>query len=905
MFTNKQINEIIEKISKIGIKDTDLENASELNGSEVISIVQNNVQKKATLSDVFNYDEIEYVKSAIKNAFDIDDEDVITDQLNIGMYDDDTKIGISINVNGSNKILGTIGIGNFITALSNNSTTSAPTQKSVNDALALKANTSTVNEQLGHKVDKISGKGLSTNDYTNADKSKVSQIQNKLNKPSVQGTEGQVLSLNEYLEPIWKDEESIPDGIVRYDIDQDLRDTEKSRVQHNIGVADEINSLMADIYDINQVIPSSATSNNKLTDKEYVDAIGGRVSTIENKIPNAATSLNKLADKEFVNSSIATNTATFRGTFNPYTDDIAIDEISDSEWQMGNDTITRPYVGNEYVFSQLFSRVEILSATREHEDPDDEDSPYKVTIEIEYIDADTGDDTQTTFTLREGQSSTKSEVFKLIGIDDNAYHKKIQFVLDNIMFGIVKINEIKIDSTDQFNIPFGPNDINWNKEYDDRESFIAENNDYIFLVSKDLQNNTLYERFKYSVDLDPENWQFEYALNNSSFTAAQWAAINSGLVAADKTKIDSALIDVKVDGVSVVSGGVANIADKVFLAVVSTTSFADIKTAYDAKKVVIAMHSSGGIYLLASANSSIIMFYNANGNGTRYLVYPNNSWTYNATETKELTSNKVTTIDANSDNNHYPGAKAVFDLGYVEGVISQTQTWAADNTTYTLANIVRGNVQKSFISDWEMASNAQGGTFNTATGYFELNGITDLSYQDAQRIMILGNPCLKVFSPNGSTAANARTILFSYSNESIGWNKSLEIGVGDADPYIESIVVANSYASRPYIKVTSTYYWRRARHLKTIKYIDLTADTNAKTFDQCYRLEDCWVKFSANASFPDSSLMTAVSVAFMVNNGGTANRTITLHATAYARAIADDDVQAALTAHPNVTLASA
>lgn len=40
-----------------------------------------------------------------------------------------------------------------------------------------------------------------------------------------------------------------------------------------------------------------------------------RIEAIESKIPNDATADNQLADKDFVNSSIATNTATFRGTY--------------------------------------------------------------------------------------------------------------------------------------------------------------------------------------------------------------------------------------------------------------------------------------------------------------------------------------------------------------------------------------------------------------------------------------------------------------------------------------------------------------------------------------------------------------------------------------------------------------
>lgn len=54
------------------------------------------------------------------------------------------------------------------------------------------------------------------------------------------------------------------------------------------------------------------------------------------------------------------------------------------------------------------------------------------------------------------------------------------------------------------------------------------NNDYAFVISTDSAGNTVYNRYKYTTATNPASWQFEYALNNSSFTADQWAAINSG-----------------------------------------------------------------------------------------------------------------------------------------------------------------------------------------------------------------------------------------------------------------------------------------------------------------------------------------------------------------------------------------
>ena len=59
-------------------------------------------------------------------------------------------------------------------------------------------------------------------------------------------------------------------------------------------------------------------------------------------------------------------------------------------------------------------------------------------------------------------------------------------------------------------------------------------NDYAFVVTTDSQGNKTYQRYKFTQD---DGWVFEYELNNSSFTSAQWAAINSGITAALVSKL--------------------------------------------------------------------------------------------------------------------------------------------------------------------------------------------------------------------------------------------------------------------------------------------------------------------------------------------------------------------------------
>lgn len=59
-------------------------------------------------------------------------------------------------------------------------------------------------------------------------------------------------------------------------------------------------------------------------------------------------------------------------------------------------------------------------------------------------------------------------------------------------------------------------------------SIVADDNDYVFVsfpnatVSTDFDK---YERYKFN----GTSWEYEYTLNNSSFTADQWASINSGI----------------------------------------------------------------------------------------------------------------------------------------------------------------------------------------------------------------------------------------------------------------------------------------------------------------------------------------------------------------------------------------
>ena len=90
-------------------------------------------------------------------------------------------------------------------------------------------------------------------------------------------------------------------------------------------------------------------------------------------------------------------------------------------------------------------------------------------------------------------------------------------------------------------------------------------NDYAFVIRTDDDGNTLYDRYKYVGDImyniddgaegeeeeeageseaveDEEEegqWLYEYTLNNSSFTAVQWKAVNSGVTEEHVRKVEA------------------------------------------------------------------------------------------------------------------------------------------------------------------------------------------------------------------------------------------------------------------------------------------------------------------------------------------------------------------------------
>ena len=247
------------------------------------------------------------------------------------------------------------------------------------------------------------------------------------------------------------------------------------------------------------------------------------------------------------------------------------------------------------------------------------------------------------------------------------------------------------------------------------------------------------------------------------------------------------------------------------------------------------------------------------------------------------------------------------------GVVSQTQTWtqASDGGyDYTMSDLQYGWIPQANIDLYEAA----GAVFNEQSGYFELNGLVDISYEEMGEIYEA--PRTNQF-PNGLTrlyqTSYIRTNIPTITNSAAG-SMSNGSAISTCNGSGLETLVITRYTNGGIGEVSITtmnYFAASCMHLKKIlSKIYLNSNKNnqdfSNSFMSCWSLEEVHLfRIGKDISFIRASRLKTECIAEMINNCLNETFTITLHPTAYARAIADSDVQAALQAHTNVSLASA
>lgn len=191
-----------------------------------------------------------------------------------------------------------------------------------------------------------------------------------------------------------------------------------------------------------------------------------------------------------------------------------------------------------------------------------------------------------------------------------------------------------------------------------------------------------------------------------------------------------------------------------------------------------------------------------------------------------------------------------------------------------------------------------GDTIVHKAGYWYLNELGDISNEEMRAILIQGrnSDCLRVETASIASYQPLRTNLFPIVKPGrLNWSK-IEVMVIMGDPEVMDYIATEAY---------STIYPRDQWCRKILTIIDSKNFQLLKDYNPT-NLEFLKLKNMAKSQYINSPYFREDCILYMIKNeAATSAITITLHADAYARAMANADIVAALRAHPNVSLASA
>lgn len=209
------------------------------------------------------------------------------------------------------------------------------------------------------------------------------------------------------------------------------------------------------------------------------------------------------------------------------------------------------------------------------------------------------------------------------------------------------------------------------------------------------------------------------------------------------------------------------------------------------------------------------------------------------------------------------------------------------------------------------AYEAVGAVWNASTGYWQLNGINDLTNANMRAIYELGNSRIYRGALLIDYFRGNRVRTNIPANVSLSSSGVIINNMATSQSNLEVVKLAAAYAVKVSTSTTSSvsYAFNGCTNLQEIANIlDFSGVTTCDvySFRGCSSLTTLQITgLKCDISLESSPNLSKASILYMVENAGTATITITLHATAYAMAMADSDIQNALESKTNVSLASA
>lgn len=437
-------------------------------------------------------------------------------------------------------------------------------------------------------------------------------------------------------------------------------------------------------------------------------------------------------------------------------------------------------------------------------------------------------------------------------------------------------------------------------------------NNYALANKKNMPKSI--SQFKYSVSLGGSFANYETRVGTGVNDWSEWEILNkneiSSMISAEIEKVT----DAHDADVTAIYNAIQQNTDKIN---------AEISRATETEQRLEASIND-------NANTIALEIDTMKGNAMQYNTLGVNVYADKAEIYGRSIDSKVRTFDFPAATTEKAGVMSAEDkvnLGKTRNFLDRL----SDNTDKTDAKDVADYITNGIEENKELATNAPnlalrqlyvaaGAIYNESTGYYELNGITDLTesqmraiYDEKDLVYKLDcprvaqkNTRIRTFYPlrhlaltsqilknrklNGTNsfyAADALEVLRYNSN--VGLDMTARENALPCDKYFGGVFNGCT-------KLTKVW---------PLDFTDVTTLDNS--FMNCIKLEELRIlKLHHNLNIQDCVLISKASVLYIIRNSApTSAITITLHPDAYARLADDADIVAALAAQPLVTLVSA
>lgn len=184
---------------------------------------------------------------------------------------------------------------------------------------------------------------------------------------------------------------------------------------------------------------------------------------------------------------------------------------------------------------------------------------------------------------------------------------------------------------------------------------------------------------------------------------------------------------------------------------------------------------------------------------------------------------------------------------------------------------------------------AAGAVYNEQTGFYELNGLTDITEEQMRNIYVKTNEMDKYGDLTSSyPGANIRTNLGFYEN-TYRFLKSISIFDAFCGSQFEVLKLgANSLNYRTPVSNVNSAFTACRKLTKIIGVLDfsnITSDVNYTLFASCEKLSSVFImNLKISIHFSDSPLLSLESLQYLITNAAnTSVITVTVHADVYAK----------------------